>query len=478
MALSTSTISQITGVGTLPTRSSFTYNTLTVSGSTLCVASASAYQITGVGTLPEKAPVSVATGVQTQPNFSGSFAGTATTVVTGISGGSLTANATASGGIKVVSDAAFTNASAATSTIYQITGVGTNPSLTFNSTSSGGQSYVTNVTHTSPSLSKTTKYLHPTITGSVSITTTIAPTTTVSSITGVGTLPTVSTVTIATGVSTQPNFTATFSGDAVTPTGTVGGVQDDPEDPKVHVNTGTFDPTSDDPAGQKSTAEALVSKDEYYATYALYRFADTTFMHQYEFNAAIKNFLSATRIDGMFANARFVWKNNALIIPSFKNRIDSSFRAFSFASDSNCFSLTFRDNAFNGHAFFQNAVSLTSIAVADGADVKIFGYADYCFAGCTKLVEIGAFDLSEVTNLNGAFTYNNNLKHIHLKNIPVSFDISASTKFEESDLMEILNNLMDLTGKTSQTLTMGSTNLAKLTDAEKAIATNKNWALA
>ena len=45
-------------------------------------------------------------------------------------------------------------------------------------------------------------------------------------------------------------------------------------------------------------------------------------------------------------------------------------------------------------------------------------------------------------------------------------------------LLNALNGLYDLTGGTSQTLTLGSTNLAKLTDEEKAIATNKNWVLA
>lgn len=160
VALSTSTISQITGVGSLPTRDSFTYNTLTVSGTTLCVSSASAYQITGVGSLPTKAGVTVATGVSTQPNFSGTFAGTATsTLVTGVSGGSLTANTTSANGIKVVTDASFSNASATTSTISQITGVGS--------------------------------------------------------------LPTMSAVSVATGVATQPNFTATFKGTTVTPTGTI-----------------------------------------------------------------------------------------------------------------------------------------------------------------------------------------------------------------------------------------------------------------
>ena len=58
----------------------------------------------------------------------------------------------------------------------------------------------------------------------------------------------------------------------------------------------------------------------------------------------------------------------------------------------------------------------------------------------------------------------------------VKFDISASTQFEKSDLVTILNNLAAVT--TTQTLTMGATNLAKLTDEDKAIATNKGWTLA
>lgn len=159
-------------------------------------------------------------GVSTQPAFT--FAGTATNaLVTAVSGGSLTANSTSSGGIKFTSDASFSNASGSTAQIYQITGVGSNPSLTFNGTASGGQAFVTAVGHTSPTLNKTTKYLHPSVSGTVSVSTSAAPTTTVSSIKTVGSVPTMSTVTVATGVSTQPNFTGTFKGTAVTPTGTI-----------------------------------------------------------------------------------------------------------------------------------------------------------------------------------------------------------------------------------------------------------------
>ena len=52
------------------------------------------------------------------------------------------------------------------------------------------------------------------------------------------------------------------------------------------------------------------------------------------------------------------------------------------------------------------------------------------------------------------------------------------TNLTRNCLLEMLNNLKDLTGATTKTLTLGTTNLKKLTDEEKLIATNKNWILA
>lgn len=57
----------------------------------------------------------------------------------------------------------------------------------------------------------------------------------------------------------------------------------------------------------------------------------------------------------------------------------------------------------------------------------------------------------------------------------VSFSISASTKFTREALVEIIGNLATVTS--TKTLTMGSTNLAKLTDDDKAVATGKGWTL-
>lgn len=67
-------------------------------------------------------------------------------------------------------------------------------------------------------------------------------------------------------------------------------------------------------------------------------------------------------------------------------------------------------------------------------------------------------------------------------NIPYNFNLSGlslntSYYLEHDSIVNMLENLADLTGSTAKTLSIGSTNLAKLTDEEKAIATNKNWTL-
>ena len=69
-----------------------------------------------------------------------------------------------------------------------------------------------------------------------------------------------------------------------------------------------------------------------------------------------------------------------------------------------------------------------------------------------------------------------NLEEIHMININADLYISASTKFTREALLEIIGNLKAQTSG-SKKLTMGATNLAKLTDADKKIATDKGWTL-
>ena len=122
---------------------------------------------------------------------------------------------------------------------------------------------------------------------------------------------------------------------------------------------------------------------------------------------------------------------------------------------------------------FSNCSRLTSVPAMDTSKVTNMTYMFYY---CSSLTSIPSMDTSKVTDMGYMFSNCSNLESIHMHGTKVSFDISASTKFTREALVEILNNLATVT--TSPTLTMGSRNLAKLTDADKAIATGKGWKLA
>lgn len=124
---------------------------------------------------------------------------------------------------------------------------------------------------------------------------------------------------------------------------------------------------------------------------------------------------------------------------------------------------------------FANCSSLTSMPQLDTSNVTDM---TVMFYDCVSLTSIPQLDTSKVTDMYRMFDNCSSLTSIKMKNMKVSFDISASTEFTREALLEIINNCFDLTtlNKTA-TLTMGSTNLTKLTDEDKAIATAKGWTL-
>lgn len=72
-----------------------------------------------------------------------------------------------------------------------------------------------------------------------------------------------------------------------------------------------------------------------------------------------------------------------------------------------------------------------------------------------------------------------------LKNLTINGELDFSTSWKSAtlltveSLLSLINALYDYSATTTRpTLTIGSTNLAKLTDAQKAIATQKGWNLA
>ena len=100
----------------------------------------------------------------------------------------------------------------------------------------------------------------------------------------------------------------------------------------------------------------------------------------------------------------------------------------------------------------------------------------HMLSGCNNLTTVPVYDVSNVggpgsAGFAGMFYGCYRLKSILMTNIGADLDIHDSTKFEREDLLVILNNLKTVTE--TKTLTMGATNLAKLTEEDKAIATNK-----
>jgi surface protein len=126
-------------------------------------------------------------------------------------------------------------------------------------------------------------------------------------------------------------------------------------------------------------------------------------------------------------------------------------------------------------SMFFRCESLTTMPAFDTSKVTSM-YNMFSF--CRSLTTIPAFDTSKVTDMGSMFYNCSNIEQIHLLNIGTNLDISACTKMTREALLEVIGNLKDLTGSTSKKLTLGSTNLAKLTEDDIALATNKNWTLA
>ena len=117
--------------------------------------------------------------------------------------------------------------------------------------------------------------------------------------------------------------------------------------------------------------------------------------------------------------------------------------------------------------------SLTSVPLFDTRNVTSMSSM---FSGCSSLTSVPMFDTRDVRDMGSMFYDCSSLETIHMINIGANLDISSSTKFTREALLEIIGNLKTVT--TTKTLKMGATNLAKLTEGDKAIATNKGWTLA
>ena len=96
--------------------------------------------------------------------------------------------------------------------------------------------------------------------------------------------------------------------------------------------------------------------------------------------------------------------------------------------------------------------------------------------GCTSLTDMPQLNLSSGTDFTNAWTRCNNLVNLGgFGAISASIDLSSCTKLTAESIMNVITQAATVT---SATMTLGSTNLAKLSDEQKAVATSKGWTLA
>lgn len=137
-----------------------------------------------------------------------------------------------------------------------------------------------------------------------------------------------------------------------------------------------------------------------------------------------------------------------------------------------------------GNNVFQNDTALETVILSDGTTT----IGTNVFYGCTSLKTVylpssitTATDnsLTSTSSYYYAFYNCTALEDVQLgQDWNMSLRLNISNNLTVDSMVAMFNSLKDLTGDTAKTLTLGATNLAKLTDEQKLIATNKNWTLA
>lgn len=152
---------------------------------------------------------------------------------------------------------------------------------------------------------------------------------------------------------------------------------------------------------------------------------------------------------------------------------------------------------------FSGCDALTSLDLTNFNTSNVTNMGDM-FGYCDNLtsLDLSSFDTSNVTSIHSMFRLDRKLKNIkgilnlqnlgdsgwghfescdaleevHIHNLGISLSLSDSPNLTHDCLVELINNLQTVTS--TKKLTLGATNLAKLSDAEKQVATDKGWTLA
>lgn len=160
-------------------------------------------------------------------------------------------------------------------------------------------------------------------------------------------------------------------------------------------------------------------------------------------------------------------------VVGWENLVDGSYKCYGSHIESFSYNLP---NLENGNYMFDNT-KIDSINL----DMPKLTQAEAMFRTCMNLItaniSIPSYEVDEGSGTALLVGCSN------LVNLTINGELRAElylnyiNKLTVDSLMSVINALVDLTGENSKTLTLGATNLAKLSDEQKAVATNKNWVL-
>ena len=150
------------------------------------------------------------------------------------------------------------------------------------------------------------------------------------------------------------------------------------------------------------------------------------------------------------------------------------------------------ENISNCYMTFSSCSKLETIIFPDDIGTK-FGATNIAqmFRKCTNLTTLPLINASNVINIYWLFYQTKNITNLGgFRNLGEAYLTTQSANYEDyrldlspcslltkQSIINVLNNLYDIASKgcNTQSIVLGSTNIAKLTEDEIAIATNKGW---
>ena len=127
----------------------------------------------------------------------------------------------------------------------------------------------------------------------------------------------------------------------------------------------------------------------------------------------------------------------------------------------------------NMNGMFALCGYLTSVPLYDMSSVTD---ATLMFESCESLTEIPAFVIPPNAATDEMFVGCSKLTAIHARGFTKSFGFRGCDLMSRDAILEVFNNLGQAS-TSGETVKMGATNLAKLTEEDKKIATDKGWTL-